>query len=85
MGRGRPGAQDRDDLVGGVVPVQVEVWPAGNDVRVERVAEPVGGEEVQASIAHEGGRRRHRVEDALHAGADLLPLRPVASGRARWL
>ncbi len=39
---------------------------------MEGVAELVGGEDVQASVADERRRLGHRFEDALHGRADLL-------------
>src|SRR5215212_11799464 len=94
------GAQDRDQLIGHVVPIEVEVLGAGveerepggiggptrRDVdRVERVAERVGGHDVQVAVADEGGRCRHGVQDAPHARSDSLPRGPAATRRWGWL
>ena len=82
------GAQHRDGVVGGALPVEEEApgprveedepavvgRPAGREVHlgVEGEAEPVGGEDVQAAVLHERRRAGHRVEDALHARPDAL-------------
>jgi len=78
------GAQQRDGGAGHSVPVGVEiaggrvqeaeaghVGRAGRvveDRRVQRPAERVDGEEVQAPIADEGRGTGHRLQDAQHAG-----------------
>ena len=79
------GAQDGDGVVGDGVPVDEELSgvraeeqePCAvdrsrgkvEDRRVQRFAEAVGGEDVEAFVAHVG-RGGDRVEDLLHAGAD---------------
>jgi len=93
------GAQHRDGVVGDAVPVEEEALgarveedepgvvgrPAGREVhlRVDGVAEPVGREDVQPGVLHEGRRAGHRVEDALHAGPDALLGRAAARARHR--
>jgi hypothetical protein len=92
------GAQDGDGVVGDGVPVDeelrrawVEEQEAGRvrwldrvveDVGVEGVAETVGGEDVQATVADVRRGAGHRVEDLLHRRADAFlgrssPWRPV--------
>ena len=51
--------------------------------RVERAAEPVGGEEVEPAVAHERGGAGHRVEHALHGRADALLARAGVDGARR--
>ena len=57
-------------------------WPlrVGEDLRVERVAESVGGEDVEAAVADERGGFGHGVEEALDAGPDPLNYGLAAGG-----
>ena len=80
------GAQDGDGVVGHRLPVEEEVAGSlvqedePGDVhgadgvveqrRVERGAEPVGGEHVEAAVAHVGGLVGHGVDDPLHHRPD---------------
>ena len=90
------GAQQRDDVVDGPVVVGVELRAArveqqepggigaGRGVeqrRVQRPAGTVGGQVVHPGVADQR-RGGHRVEDALHAGADLLRHRGPPATRA---
>ncbi len=93
------GAQVRHDVVRGLVPVAEEVAGAGAEegepgdvgrsnrvdvhLRVQRVAEPVGGQDVPTAIAHVRGGVGDGVEDALHAGAHLLRRRSALRARLR--
>ena len=52
--------------------------------RVQRAAEPVRAEDVEAPVAHERRHAGHRVEHVLHARPDPL-LRAPASARRRGL
>src|SRR5207237_2398551 len=90
------GAERPDRGVGDAVPVDVEApgprvqedepgqvhRPGRVDegLGVEGIAEPIGGEYVEAPVADEGGGVRDGVEDLLHAGADLLGGGPAAGG-----
>ena len=57
----------------------------GEELRVQRVAEPVGGEEVQPVVVHPGRRTGHRVEHPLHARAALRPgCAGAGSAAPRW-
>jgi len=49
--------------------------------RVQRVAQLVGGQDVQPSVPGEGRGVGHRVQQPLHARPDLLPGGLVPSGR----
>ena len=92
------GSEDGDGVVGDGVPVdeelrrpRVEEQEAGRvrwlyriveHVGVEGVAEPVSGEDVQATVADVRRGAGHRVEDLLHRRADAFlgrtsPWRPV--------
>jgi hypothetical protein len=46
---------------------------AGEQVRVQRTGERVGGEDLQPSVLHECRDVGHRVEQPLHARTDALP------------
>jgi hypothetical protein len=92
------GAQVGDEVVGHALPVGGEVdagrvdereacavgrlLPAREQRGVERAPEPVGGEVVDARVAHER-RRAHGVEDALDRRPDALRHRTAASRRRR--
>ena len=97
------GAQDGDGVVGDGVPVdeelrrpRVEEQEAGRvrwlhriveHVGVEGVAEPVSGEDVQATVADVRRGAGHRVEDLLHRRADAFlpgptPKRTAGGGGA---
>ena len=52
----------------------------GERGREQGAAERVGGDDVEASVAHEGRCAGHGVEEALHAGPDLLLARSAAAG-----
>src|SRR3974390_2898344 len=94
-------AQYRDDVVGGFLPVDIELAcvvvqedeprAVGRTERalehrcVEGLAERVGGEHVEAAVAYERGRAGDRVEDVLDAGSDRLFGGSAASGRDRGL
>ncbi|MGB8021074.1 MAG: hypothetical protein WCF04_07605, partial [Candidatus Nanopelagicales bacterium] len=69
----------------GVVDRPVRV---GEQVAVQGAAEPVGGDDVHAPVAHPRGRVADRVQQPLDAGADLgrggSPTLPAAGvGRSR--
>jgi hypothetical protein len=51
-------------------------------LRIQRVAEAVGAEDVHPSVAHQGRRAGHRVEHALYTRADPLR-RPATAGPSR--
>ena len=50
---------------------------------VEGVAEAIGGEDVHMPVAHEGGRRRDRIEDALDARPQTLRRRSATPAQSR--
>ena len=82
------GAQAADGGVGDAVPVAIELGRGGVEedesgevdraVRVDerrgvqRVAELVGGQDVQPPVAHERGSADHRVKETLHTGPHPL-------------
>jgi hypothetical protein len=84
----RLGAQIRHQVVGHILPVGKERTGAGTeeheagdvgrphrvdkDLRVEGVAEPVGGQDVAAAVAQVRRCIGDRVQDALHTGPDPL-------------
>ena len=57
----------------------------GVQVREESLPEPVGGEDIAAAVAHVCRDGAHRVEDALHVCAHLLPRPPATLLRRRVL
>jgi hypothetical protein len=95
----RLGAQAAHGGVGDAVPVAVELGRLGVEEdepgqvdrsdrvterrRVQGVAELVGGQDVQTSVAQERGRPRHRLQQALHAGTHPLGGGPPASRAGR--
>ncbi len=88
------GPEHRDRVLGMALPVEVEPRGAGVEEdkpgsvgrpggaveyrREECLSQPVRREDIHAPVAHVRRCRDHRIEDALHARADLLPGRAWA-------
>src|SRR5215218_403100 len=83
------GAQERHGLLCGILPVEVEVlgarveeheagevgWALRLHVHLGEQREPhaVRSDDVEPSVLHDRGHARHRFEQLLHAGMNLLP------------
>src|SRR3954452_8961441 len=95
---GRLGTEASDGVESDAVPVGVELdrvaveehepgevdRPGRVEERgcVQRVAELVGGEDVESCVADERGDADHRVKQSLHAGADLIAARRTSTAAA---